>query len=71
MEAVFFLFALVGIVMVIHWWVVNDRAGNNGITTGFFAMPEPEASVAKPTPTGVAAKQRGMVARPDVRQRRG
>ncbi|MDE1902415.1 MAG: hypothetical protein KGI46_01005 [Alphaproteobacteria bacterium] len=71
MEAVFFLFALVGIVMVIHWWVVNDRAGNNGVTTGFFAMPEPEESAAKPTPSGVAAKQRGTVARPDVRQRRG
>ena len=71
MEAVFFLFALVGIVMVIHWWVVNDRAGNNGVTTGFFAMQEPEESAAKPTPTGVAAKQRGVVARPDVRQRRG
>ncbi|MDE1931006.1 MAG: hypothetical protein KGI43_05535 [Alphaproteobacteria bacterium] len=71
MEAVFFLFALVGIVMVIHWWVVNDRAGNNGVTTGFFAMPEPEESATKPTPSGVAAKQRGTVARPDVRQRRG
>lgn len=71
MEAIFFIFALAGIVMVIHWWVVNDRAGNNGVTTGFFAMHEPEEPTAKPTPTGVAAQQRGVVARPDLRQRRG
>jgi len=71
MEAIFFLFALAGIVMVIHWWVVNDRAGNNGVTTGFFAMPEPEEPIAKPTPAGLAAKQRGAVARPDLRRRRG
>ena len=71
MEAIFFLFALAGIVMVIHWWVVNDRAGNNGVTTGFFAMREPEEPTANSTPTAVAAKQRGAVARPDLRQRRG
>ncbi|MDE2229129.1 MAG: hypothetical protein KGL11_08835 [Alphaproteobacteria bacterium] len=71
MEALFFVFALVGIVMVIHWSVVNDRAGNNGVTTGFFAMREPEEPVAKPKP-GVLAKQRGgIVAQPAVRQRRG
>lgn len=72
MEAIFFLFALGGIVMVIHWWVVNDRAGNNGVTTGFFAMREPEEPAAAPVPAGIAAKQRGGgITQPAVRQRRG
>ncbi|MGH6968655.1 MAG: hypothetical protein ACREEL_04395 [Stellaceae bacterium] len=71
MEAIFFLIALAGIVMVIHWSAVNDRAGNNGVTTGFFAMREPEEPAAKPMPAGIAAKQRGPVAQPAVRQRRG
>jgi len=70
MEAIFFLIGLGGIIMVIHWSVVNDRAGNNGVTTGFFAMREPEEPVAKPL-AGVVAKQRGAVAQPSVRQRRG
>lgn len=71
MEALFFVFALVGIVMVIHWSVVNDRAGNNGVTTGFFAMREPEEPVAKPQP-GIVAQQRcGAAAQPAVRRRRG
>ncbi|MDE2165162.1 MAG: hypothetical protein KGJ66_02335 [Alphaproteobacteria bacterium] len=72
MEAGFFVFALIGIIMVIHWSVVNDRAGNNGVTTGFFAMREPEEPGETPLPAGVAAKQRGSgAAQPAVRQRRG
>ena len=71
MEAIFFVFTLIGIIMVIHWSVVNDRAGNNGVTTGFFAMREPEEPVAKPLP-GIVAKQRGGApAQPALRQRRG
>jgi hypothetical protein len=57
MEAGFFVFALIGIIMVIHWSVVNDRAGNNGVTTGFFAMREPEEPGAEPQP-GAASEQR-------------
>ncbi len=71
MEAVFFIIALAGIVMVIHWSVVNDRAGNNGVTTGFFAMREPEEPVAKPLPGVVAQQRGGRVAQPAVRARRG
>jgi len=71
MEAVFFIIALAGIVMVIHWSVVNDRAGNNGVTTGFFAMREPEEPVVKPLPGVVAQQRGGGAAQPAVRARRG
>jgi len=71
MEAVFFIIALAGIVMVIHWSVVNDRAGNNGVTTGFFAMREAEEPVAKPLPGAIAKQRGGGAAQPAVRARRG
>jgi hypothetical protein len=51
MEAVFFLCSVVGVLIVLHWCVTNDKAGNRGPTKGFFAMrdapPQPEP---KPAP---------------------
>jgi len=38
MEAVFFVFSLVGVLAVMHWAATNDKAGNRGVTKGFFAM---------------------------------
>jgi len=48
MESIFFLFGLMGVVLVVHWAVVNDRAGNHGKTTGLFAMRDAETETAKP-----------------------
>lgn len=71
MEAIFFIIALIGVAMVIHWSVVNDHAGNNGVTTGFFAMREPEETALAP-PSGIVAQKRGGApAQPTVRRRRG
>ncbi|HZL60623.1 MAG TPA: hypothetical protein VFC38_13105 [Stellaceae bacterium] len=53
MDTVFFFFSLAGVLMVVHWLVTNDRAGNRGKTSGIFAMREPE-DIAKETE--VAAK---------------
>lgn len=41
MEGLFFLVAVVGVLMVIHWAVTNDAAGNRGPTKGFFALRKP------------------------------
>jgi hypothetical protein len=42
MDAAFFFFSLAGVLMVVHWLVTNDKAGNHGKTRGIFAMREPE-----------------------------
>ncbi len=38
MEAIFFLFAVIGVLLVIHWAVTNDAAGNRRPTKGLFAL---------------------------------
>ena len=73
-EAGFFLFGLLGVILVVHWAAVNDRAGNYGKTTGLFAMRDPEPFGAKPVakpPAGLAAHRRGQRANPAMRNRRG
>ncbi|HVA13660.1 MAG TPA: hypothetical protein VNF99_10445 [Stellaceae bacterium] len=52
MEAVFFVFSLIGVLAVMHWAATNDQAGNRGATKGFFAMrdfvAEAEEATASP-----------------------
>lgn len=38
MEGIFFLLAVVGVLLVIHWAVTNDAAGNRRPTKGLFAL---------------------------------
>ena len=40
MESVLFLLAVVGIVVVVAWSVMNDRVPSNGKTHGLLAMRE-------------------------------
>jgi hypothetical protein len=47
MEAVFFAFSLVGVLAVMHWAATNDKAGNRGVTKGFFAMRDFAAEAAE------------------------
>ena len=42
MDSVLYLFALIGIVIVVLWSVRNDRVPMNGRTRGLLAMREPE-----------------------------
>ena len=42
MDFGFFILTLVGVIMVIHWQVINDKAGNRGATHGFFEMRDEE-----------------------------
>jgi len=49
MESIFLIFALAGVTMVIHWMMTNDKAGNRGATTGFFAMRDEESLAEKAT----------------------
>lgn len=70
MDAGFFVIALIGIIMVIHWSVVNDRAGNNGVTTGFFAMREPEEPGSEPQPGAASERRRTGRPKSASRQRR-
>jgi len=65
MDTVFFFFSLAGVLMVVHWLVTNDRAGNRGKTTGIFAMREPEdiaAAEAAAAKTSVGARHTAKVA---------
>jgi hypothetical protein len=47
MEAVFFAFSLIGVLGVMHWAATNDKAGNRGLTKGFFAMRDFVAEAAE------------------------
>jgi len=48
-----FLATLVIIGLVVHWAIVNDRSGNDGPTTGLFAMKDPRPPE-RPTASGSA-----------------
>lgn len=50
MDSVLFLLAVVGIVVVVAWSVMNDRVPLNGRTHGLLAMRDE-------TPTGSAASE--------------
>ncbi|HLI20742.1 MAG TPA: hypothetical protein VKV32_06480 [Stellaceae bacterium] len=52
MESIFFVIALIGVLGVMNWAAVNDKAGNRGPTKGFFAMRDfvAEAQEAAATP---------------------
>jgi hypothetical protein len=57
MESLFFASSVVGVLMVIYWAITNDKAGNLGETTGFFAMRGHTESEAD-TPAKVQAPKR-------------
>jgi len=40
MDGVFFLMSVMGVALVMHWMVVNDRVAPDQPTTGLFAMLE-------------------------------
>lgn len=70
MDAAFFFFSLAGVLMVVHWLVTNDKAGNSGKTRGIFAMREPEdiAAEAELAAKGKFSAQRmGKAAKPAAR----
>jgi hypothetical protein len=80
MEAIFLFFALAGVAMVIHWMMVNDKAGNRGVTTGFFAMRDEESlaekaaakaamRAGKPGPNSPVRPVKPVI-RPAIKQRR-
>ena len=56
MDAVFFVFAVIGVLGVMHWALTNDAAGNTGKTKGIFAMRD---FVAEAAVTDEKLKQRG------------
>ncbi len=56
MDAVFFVFAVVGVLAVMHWALINEASGNRGPTKGIFAMRDFAAEAAV---TDEKLKQRG------------
>jgi hypothetical protein len=38
METLFFVLTVVGVLVVAHWALTNDAAGNRGVTKGLLAM---------------------------------
>ncbi|HXP12194.1 MAG TPA: hypothetical protein VN795_00915 [Stellaceae bacterium] len=66
MDAIFFFFSLAGVLMVVHWLVTNDKAGNGGKTRGIFAMREPAdiAAAAEAAARGTFAAQLAARSKP-------